>query len=144
MDKTFVKEPRVNLDRTSKVEGKELAWEKFTTIQPTGMVDLAAYFGDLAGVAAYAYVEVKFANDQDVLLKIGSNDGFKCWFNGVEVGRFDGGRRYEPDQDSIPVRAKRGVNKILLKITQEGGGWGFGIRITDRAGTACDAACMTA
>ncbi len=70
-------------------------------------------------------------NDQDVLIKIGSDDGFKCWFNGKEVGRFDGLRSYEPDQDVLRAQAKQGMNKILLKITQAGGGWAFSARLTD-------------
>jgi outer membrane protein assembly factor BamB len=143
MDKTFVKEPRVKVNQARKVEGKELTWEKDTTIHPMGMVDLTAYFGDHAGVAAYAYAEVKLAEAQDVLLKIGSNDGFKCWFNEKEVGHFDGGRNYRPDQDTITVHARAGVNRILLKISQEGGGWAFGVRLTDPAGNPCDAACVT-
>jgi hypothetical protein len=68
------------------------------------------------------------------LLRIGSNDGYKCWFNGQEAGRFDGGRSYRPGQDSITVRARAGINTVLLKVTQLGGAWGFGVRLTTAEG----------
>ena len=74
----------------------------------------------------------------DFLLKVGSNDGFKCWFNGEEVGRFDGGRVYAPDQDVLEVHGRRGVNTVLLKISQMGGGWSFGARLTAADGTPID------
>lgn len=82
-------------------------------------------------MAAYAQHEVNLPTPQDLILKIGSNDGFKCWFNGKAVGRFDGGRAYAPDQDEIQVKGKKGTNKILLKITQMGAAWAFSARLTD-------------
>jgi hypothetical protein len=143
LDKSFVKEGRIKTDRPCKVQGKSLLWERFTTIEPKGLVDLGDFYGELDGVAAYAYAEVKFPNEQDILLKLGSNDGFKCWFNDKEVGRCDTGRIYQADQDTIHVHANKGVNRILVKIAQEGGAWQFGLRITDPAGNACDAECVT-
>ena len=81
--------------------------------------------------AAYAYAEFALPSDRDMLLKIGSNDGFKCWLNGVEVGRFNGGRGCEPDRDVLKVTGRQGTNAVLLKITQMGAGWGFCARLSD-------------
>ncbi len=134
LDKTFVKEPRVKLDRRCKIGGEKLSWERYPTVDANGMVDLAAYYGDCQGVAVYGYAEVKAPHEGDALLQVGSNDGFKCWCNGKEAGRFDGGRRYEPDQDKLKVHLDEGVNKILIKVSQEGGAWAFGIRVTDSDG----------
>ncbi|MCX5758092.1 MAG: hypothetical protein NTU83_06230 [Candidatus Hydrogenedentes bacterium] len=77
---------------------------------------------------------MKAAHEGDALLQVGSNDGFKCWCNGHEAGRFDGGRLYVPDQDALKVHLKEGVNTILMKVSQEGGGWAFGVRVTDPGG----------
>ena len=78
---------------------------------------------------------VELPEARDLVLKIGSNDGFKCWFNGEAVGRFDGGRAYAPDQSALPVHAKAGVNTVLLKVTQMGGAWAFSARLTAPDGT---------
>ena len=39
-----------------------------------------------------------------------------------------------PDQDKIPVDLKRGWNKLLVKVLQGGGGWGFYVRFVDPEG----------
>lgn len=135
LDKTFVKEPKVKLDRTYRIGERDLDWQEYTTVHPTGMVDLAGIHGPNQNVAAYAYAEFESSKAEDVVLQIGSNDGFKCWFNGDVVGRHDGGRRYEPDQDALKVRTKQGTNRILIKVTQEGGGWALGVRVTDADGS---------
>jgi len=72
--------------------------------------------------------------DGDYLLGVGSNDGFKCWFNGAEAGRFEGGRAYSPNKDNLPVHGKKGKNEILLKVTQLGGDWAFSVQIFDANG----------
>jgi len=98
-------------------------------------VDLAGIYGDQAGVAAYACAEIELEQDGPLVLKIGSNDGFKCWFNGKEAGGFPTGRAYIPDQDSLKVDGRKGKNTILIKVAQEGGqAWAFSVRITDPAG----------
>jgi hypothetical protein len=102
------------------------------------MVNLVNVFGSYADVAVYAYAEVDLPKSGDMLLKIGTNDGYKCWFNGEEVGRFDGGRGYLPDQDTLKVKAVKGRNKILLKVTQMGGGWALGVRLADLQGKPID------
>jgi hypothetical protein len=137
VDKVLVGEPNVDIDKSVKLGQKTLTWREYATELPNGEVALDRIYGSREYEAVYAYTEVdlsKYAG-QDLCLKIGSNDGYKCWFNGTEAGRFDGGRSYRPDQDSMKVQAKPGINTILLKVTQLGGGWRLGVRITDAKGT---------
>ncbi len=140
LDTEWVGEPNVNLAKKPKVDGEELAWAPFMTTHANGMIDLTRVYGVHEWKAIYAYAEFELAEAADLLLKIGSNDGFKCWLNGEEVGRFDGGRAYAPDQDSLEVQGRKGVNKLLLKITQHGGGWALGARLTDRDGKPVEVA----
>ncbi len=137
VDKVFVEEPNVNIAKPVNLGKKTLTWREYVTELANGEVDLDRIYGSREYQAIYAYAEVDLSQyaGQELLLKIGSNDGYKCWFNGVEVGRFDGGRSYRPDQDSLKVRARPGVNKVLVKVTQLGGSWGLGVRITDGKGT---------
>jgi len=134
VDKRLLGEPNIDLAGQPTVAGRALTWRQHMTDDPNGKVDLVALYGPLAEVAVYAYAEVDLPEEGPLLLKIGSNDGFKCWFNGKEVGRFDEGRGYSADQDTIEVHATAGVNRILLKITQMGFRWAFGVRLTDRDG----------
>ncbi|HUW60111.1 MAG TPA: PQQ-binding-like beta-propeller repeat protein, partial [Candidatus Bathyarchaeia archaeon] len=143
MDNVLAKEPVVKVDQPCVVDDEKLTWNPFMTVDPNGMVDLTAVYGQHDSDAAYAYAEIEFPAAQDLLLKIGSNDGFVCWFNGKEVGRFDGGRLYRPDNDSINIHANAGRNQILLKIDQLGGAWAMGVRFTDPSGAPAAFACVT-
>jgi len=142
MDKALVNEPDVKIDQPCRIANETLEWSSYVTLDANGMVDLAAIYGPLENRAAYAYAELEFSEAQDILLKIGSNDGFKCWFNGKEAGRFDGGRTYFPDQNTLEVRADAGRNRLLLKISQQGGGWALGARCTDPQGVPATFNCV--
>jgi len=131
VDTVFVGEPDVDVTKRCTVENRTLQWREYVTDDSDGTVDLARMYGPHENVAVYAYADVALPADGDLLLKVGSNDGFKCWFNGKEVGRFDGGRSYFPDQDSLRVKGRQGDNEILLKITQMGAAWAFSARLTD-------------
>ena len=143
MDKKFVREPKVNLIRTVRVGDAQLSWDRYTTVDPNGMVDLTAVLGPHDSDAVYAYAEFELPDKGDLLLKVGSNDGFKCWFNNQEVGRFDGGRTYRPDQNTLQVRGKAGVNTLLLKVSQMGGGWALGVRLAATDGKPLAVTCVT-
>jgi hypothetical protein len=138
LDKLFVGEPHVDLSQPQTVDGRTLAWNRYTTDATSGKVDLANILGECTDAAAYAYAEIRLPEATDLVLKIGSNDGYRCWFNGREIGRFDGGRSYAPDQDSLPVHTEQGVNKILMKVTQMAASWAFSVRLTDPSGAPVD------
>jgi outer membrane protein assembly factor BamB/SAM-dependent methyltransferase len=138
LDKALINEPAVDIRQELSVAGKTFRWQPYVLDDASGKVDLQGIFGDFEGVAVYAYAEVPFAESRDVLLKIGSNDGFKCWFNGHIVSRFDGGRGYVPENDIVKVHASKGVNKVLIKVTQMGGAWAFSARLTDTSNKPID------
>ncbi|HUW62676.1 MAG TPA: PQQ-binding-like beta-propeller repeat protein [Candidatus Bathyarchaeia archaeon] len=135
LDENLFASERVDTGAARTIDGEKFNWESYQTVQTTGEVDLAGIYGEYAGVAAYAYAEVELAQDGPVVLKVGSNDGYKCWFNGKEAGGFPTGRAYIPDQDSLNVEGRKGANTILIKVAQEGGqAWAFSVRVTDPAG----------
>jgi hypothetical protein len=138
VDKVYVEEPNIDLVASYKIEGRNLTWRKYLTDKDYGEVDLSRLFGSDENLAAYAYAEFELPEARNLCLKVGTNDGFLCWFNGEEAGRFVGGRSYAPDQDTLEVKGQKGVNKVLLKVTQMGGGWACGVRITDEGGEPID------
>lgn len=134
-DKVFIGEPDVDTSRSYKVGDQILSWQKTMSDTPDEGINLYRLLTDKPNVAAYASAEVELDRERDLLLKIGSDDGFKAWFNGETVGRFVGSRGYAPDQNALRVHGVKGVNRILLKITQGSGGWAFGARLTEMNNT---------
>lgn len=132
-DAVFINAPNLDVSGPYRIGESTHEWREVITGDPKGKVDLERMYGPLAQVAVYAYSEVTLDQDQDLLLKVGSNDGVIVWFNGEEVGRHEAGRGWRPDDDSYAVRGKKGVNKVVLKVLQLGNLWAFSARLTDPA-----------
>jgi len=126
LDEVFVNEPNVDIHL---VNDEALKWSKYVGEQ--GMCNLGKLFDPNTYVSVYAYAEVILPEEGELLLKIGSDDGFKCWFNSEEVGRFDNNRTWKADEDILKVKTKQGTNTILLKISQAGNEWAFSAKLTD-------------
>ena len=133
--KNAINEPDVDLNATYNVGGEEIRWAASRTSDPGGLVNLAAIFGELSGVTAYAYTEVSLEQQSEAIVCIGSDDGVKVWVNGEPVHENNTDRGVALDQDRVPVKFKQGKNTFLIQITQGGGGWGFCVRLTRPDGT---------
>ena len=130
----FVHEQDIDLKATYTWGGKTLAWKSAETADDFCIVDLAALMGAPSTCYAYAYTEITVGERQLATLRLGSDDGIAAWVNGAKVHDNFVDRGTTPDSDIIQIRLEPGVNKLLLKISQGGGGWNFCARITDRDG----------
>ena len=92
----------------------------------TDYIDLTDLFGKPTDVFTYLYAEIESEQDQDIFLHIGTNDAGKVWFNGNLIMEYKTktGRTAERSQNIEKVHLKKGINTLLLKIDQIGGGWG--------------------
>lgn len=124
----------VNPSELLTLAGTRFGWHPVRTTDIEGMVDLTALLDPHDNVVAYAWIEVESPADQDVLLKLGSDDGVAVWVNGERVHANPAARPVQADEDTARARLVKGPNSILLKITQGGGGWGYCLRVTDPDG----------
>lgn len=129
-ERRFVGEPDVD-PRAQSHAGDGKDWMPYRVHNADGHIDLDSIYGQLPDRAVYAYAEFVQPEARDVLLKLGTNDGFVLWVNGQQVGRFEGGRSFRPDQDVFRVRAVKGTNRVLVKILNLGARWAFTARVTD-------------
>lgn len=88
----------------------------------TGVVDLGKVMPGENRVA-YLRTVITSERDQDATLELGSDDGIKVWLNGQVVHANNVIRPCTPGQDKAPAKLKRGLNPLLLKVTQGGGEW---------------------
>jgi len=82
----------------------------------------------------YAAAYVFSPDERAATLLLGSDDGVRVWINGELVHTNPSYRAAEPDLDRVSVRLNKGWNKVLLKILQGAGGWGYYVRFADPAG----------
>ncbi|QQE09921.1 beta-lactamase family protein [Planctomycetota bacterium] len=98
------------------------------------IVDFSKTIVDQADVAAYAYCEFDADEDQRVYALFGSDDRAKVWINGEKVHEFGRhGRSLRPGEDRFYVDIKKGSNRLLVKVENSGGGWGYAIQLLGQA-----------
>ena len=85
-------------------------------------------------VICYAQTFVYAPRDTVMPLLIGSDDGIKVFLNDTILHRFLAVRIASPDQTTIDLPLHAGWNKLLLKLENNFGGFGFYARIRDRNG----------
>lgn len=120
---------------------KETLWvEAAKTPQGYGGVDFIAELGQVTRAVAYAYREIASSGERRMALKLGSDDGVKIWVNGELVLANHVRRSLTADEDSVAIQLREGRNRILVKVAQATGEWGFKLRLLpieeDRAAAA--------
>ena len=83
----------------------------------------------------FGYVTIDSNGTADIQIRVASDDGVRVWFNGESVHENNVDRGILLDEDIIPVKLKKGKNELLVQVTQNGGGWGFMLRLTAMDGT---------
>jgi hypothetical protein len=79
---------------------------------------------------AYCRTFIHSPDDRKALLLIGSDDGMRVWFNDSLILSHKCFRGAVPDNDVIKIRLHKGPNKLLIKVTQDIGGWAIVCRVT--------------
>ena len=92
-----------------------------------GKVSLKCHYNQRRNnVFTYAFVYLLSNKERSVQLRIGSDDGHIVWLNGEIVSEnVKACRCYRENQDRVTVTLKEGVNRLLTKVGQRGGDWGF-------------------
>ncbi len=126
-------DPRQPFDR----KGKPIAWKSRKTKDPDGIYDLR-FLKPSINTAAYAFTTIDWPRTEPLLIKAGSDDSIAIWVNGKLVHDHYIPRGVTPDSDKVPVTFQKGTNRILVKIGQGSGGWGFCIRLATQDGKPID------
>jgi HEAT repeat protein len=125
--------PETGVDLDAKRED-ERRWIPVQVGGEDAVVDLDGMFQPNDRVVAYAYAEIVTRKERDVVLKMGSDDGIRCWVNGELVHEALVPRGLTVDQDTVKAHLVEGTNRLLLKVCELGGGWEFALRIEDDQG----------
>jgi alpha-galactosidase len=119
---------RPNLASSFPVNGHVLTWQP-ARAGAKGYVDLTAMLGMSEWSVAYAYTEVETVHARETVLRCGSDDGIRIWLNGEQIHSREVGRPYRPNDDEVAIYLRPGTNRVLVKIDNYQGGWGFGVSI---------------
>jgi WD40 repeat protein len=126
LDQVFPPEQTVDLKASYHGKGGQVQWREVKTADK-GYTDLL--LGDSPQVVSYAYRAVESPADQEALVLLGTDDCAKLWVNGELVYTSRVHHPAVPDQDVVRVRLRKGRNRLLLKVTNTDGDYGFFLRL---------------
>lgn len=124
-------EREIRLDTT--YLGKNDAPLRWQTVRPdrNGYLDLRALVSDIRNNVAYASVFVHCPTPGYRKMFLGTDDGGKLWINGTFVWGENVARGASRNGNSPVAYFNAGWNRVLMKVTQVGRGWGMYFRVFD-------------
>ncbi len=104
-------------------------WERVSTDR-LGQLDFFKPFAatSLDNTAAYAETYLASPDDRTVRLGVESDDDVIVWLNGQLLEHHDIARGVGRGTDSLTLHLRRGVNRLVYKVVNRGGGMGMGAR----------------
>ncbi|MFQ5844160.1 MAG: hypothetical protein ACE5JG_04150, partial [Planctomycetota bacterium] len=133
----------LDLSRELRVGIEAGVWKR-AEVGPAGTVDLRRQgYGYPDGACAFAVTYVRVPRARAVRISVGSDDGHLLLVNGELAGkRTSRGLRFDDHRHEVRLRA--GWNRILLKVHNGTGPWGFLLRVTDLEGEPLPRAVFSA
>ncbi len=115
------------------VQQNTLQWKNVSSEGDEVMLDKTFGEKEQDFVYAYALAEIKAEKAGTVMMGLGSDDAVKVWLNGKLVHENWIPRAVQKDNDVVPLQLVKGSNQLLLKVQEMQGGWGFVVRLLDKA-----------
>lgn len=119
--------PEKSVDLKASYPGKSgpVRW-KAVKPDAKGYVDLQAFYApDSEQIVSYLYREMESPVDQEATLLLGADDCSRLWLNGAVVHVSHDHNAAAPEQYTVRVKLKKGVNRLMLKINNGAGPHGF-------------------
>lgn len=85
---------------------------------------------------AYLRTQIESDENKPVTLEIFSDDGVKAWLNGKVIHSNNIARPIAPTPDRVTVTLQKGVNRLMLKVTQNNLPWGAIVRVREAKAVA--------
>jgi hypothetical protein len=128
--------PEKEINFTAKYDGVNglVKWMEHKQQETFATVDLKKLYTPNEFVCAYALCYVTSPTNQEVQIRLGSNDSAKLWLDGNLIYDYASEGTAILDRDIIQTTLPEGTTPILLKICNGELDWGFVFRITDTNG----------
>jgi len=113
--------------------GKE--WRELNSIE--NIIDLEGRFafGMNEKSVGYAFCNILSNKDRIALFKLRSDDGIKVWLNGENIITNDVARGLGTEEDVVTAYLTKGENRLLIKVSDHYGGWGFSCDLVSIGGS---------
>jgi tetratricopeptide (TPR) repeat protein len=133
-DRHFPPEDSVDLEAEYQGVGGTITWQPAEDGTYDGFVDLRAILRRSSWAVGYAAVHVDSPEKRVVQIRMATDEACKLWLNDDLVWQAYRSDEAVLDHDIVTVFLRRGDNKLLMKVTNSIGDWGFYLRMTDEKG----------
>lgn len=133
-DRHFRPEETIDLNATYAGASGEIRWQPADDGAYDGYVDLRTIIRRSAWAVGYGVVYVNSPDMRLVQLRVASDESCKLWLNDELVWQAYRKKDVALDNDIVTVILHPGDNKLLMKVTNSIGDWGFYLRVTDKQG----------
>jgi len=132
LEKKYPPEKEIKLKKSYKgINNSETKWQ-IVKAEKDGLINMDPLFvPNNENVVAYALCYVWSPDKRDIKIYMGSDDGCRVWMNNRLIHHSLLNRAAKPDDFNFNGSLKKGWNKMLVKVEDDTGGWGFYLRIPD-------------
>jgi tetratricopeptide (TPR) repeat protein len=127
-DTDFGPESAVDLHASYPAATREVSWRKPNAAATDGYIDLTLSLQPSTDAVGYALTFLTADTEMKTELSLGTPGGYRLFVNGVKVASSDRYNRPRPDQHRVQVTLRKGTNRVLLKLCQVSGPYGFYFR----------------
>jgi tetratricopeptide (TPR) repeat protein len=127
-------ERKIDLGATEPGSQRPVGWRSAPDGFFDGLIKLHPLFSPRSNAAVYAFTILAVDRPTRVLLHLGSDDGCKLWINHSLVIEDPGSHPLRAEQHVLDLTLPAGNNRVLIKVVQEEGSWGFSLAVTDPRG----------
>lgn len=127
-DTDFGPEAAPDLSASYPAKRGEVGWRRLAAKGPDGAVDLSVPLRPSTEAVGYALTWLAATAETRAVLSLGTSGGFRLFVNGVKAASSDRYNQPRPDQHRVQVNLRKGLNRVLLKVCQERGPFGFAFR----------------
>jgi hypothetical protein len=127
-------EKKVDINVSYSFGDREIQWECGADGYTDGYLDFAKIYPDNAWSVAYALVYVYSPDERIAQIRMGADEACKLWLNNKQIWQHYIKQDAVLDRDLVTVLLHPGYNKVLIKVTNNFGDWGFFFRLTDEDG----------
>ena len=117
-----------------------LAWQEVERLSESGFLAASEHIADSLTATLYATAECEF-NARDVEVQLAVDGAYKLWINETPVASRDVNLGGVFVRDITTVRAKRGWNRIFIKVATDRVEPGWHLRVVDRKGESAIRSC---
>ncbi len=132
--KKYPPEKKTKLDKIYKEQSWQVRWQHADDGMEDGFINFKEIFEKDNWKVAYGLIYIDSPDEREVQFRFGSDDGSKVWLNDEEIWKLN---RMDPaifDDNKRIVKLNKGRNKVLIKVLNTVGDWGFFFRVTDENG----------